>query len=184
MPISLKPHDKYYEGHEGHDTRVAGEPNNSSLVPTGSHGGRKSPPAQPPGLHLSRRRKAFHTRYCAQVGTQDWTKSIQTRTPVPSLVFYSRLPLKTHMSWRILSSRGQRQTGKHQTQSYCLLLSDWLTSLKTLPALIRFFLPYRNPRNKAIVCLSMLVCRGQGQNKGCPVPSISLFFSGFPVGSG
>lgn len=167
---------KYYEGNEGHDTQVAGEANNSSLIPAGSQCGRKSPPALPPGLHLSRCRQAFHTQYCAQFGTQDRTKSIQARTPGHH---YCLIPKssRTLMSWHILSSRGQKQTGKLQTQSYCLLLSDWLTSLKTLSSLIDF-LPYQSPRSKAIVCLSEMVCRGQGQNKGRPVPFISFLVLG------
>lgn len=81
------------------------------------------------------------------------------------------------MSWRFLSSRGQKQTGKHQTQRDWLLLSDSLPSLKTLSSRIDF-LPHQSPRSKAMVCLAKLMCRSQGQNKGCPVPSIPFPFLG------
>lgn len=67
--------------------------------------------------------------------TEQWENPDSEPSSVTTVLFQSFL-LRTHTSWSILSSRGQKQTGKHQTQSSCLL--RWLTFLKTRPSLERF----------------------------------------------
>lgn len=155
---------KCYEGNEVHDTQVADNLWNSSLILTWSQRGRKGPPHYPTGLHLSSCRQAFHTQYCAQAGTQDWTmRESRLGTQVHHYCFIPNSSFEDSCHGVFLPPGGRSKQGNARLQA--LVYLDRLTSLKTRPSLERYP-PYQSPWKKAIVSLSMLVCRGQGQSQG------------------